>query len=70
MAGTRLPDHSHCKYCGEPIEFGKEYCGEICEESFRERERGDRRKEIAFYAAAAVSVIVILAAGFLLRSGW
>ena len=30
MANIRLPEHSHCQYCGDPIPFGEEYCDENC----------------------------------------
>ena len=62
----RLPEHSHCKYCGDPVSFGKEYCNEECERSFYRREADDKRKDNMFYIGAALSVIVIIAVALIL----
>jgi predicted nucleic acid-binding Zn ribbon protein len=62
----RLPEHSHCKYCGDPVPFGNEYCNEECERSFYKREAGDKRKDNMFYIGAAISVIVIIAVAWIL----
>ena len=67
MATVRLPEHSHCKYCGDPVPFGEEYCGEECREADRERDRKEKNKDIAFYAVSIATIAVIIAAGFLLR---
>lgn len=55
----RLPEHSHCKYCGDPIGFGKEYCDEGCESSYHRREAETKRKDNLFYIGAGLSVVVI-----------
>ncbi len=69
MAIVRLPEHSHCRYCGDPIPFGELHCGETCAEAERERDRKERRKDLAFYAASAVTVAAILGIGLILRGG-
>lgn len=57
----RLPEHSHCRYCGDPISFGEEYCNEQCKTSYYRREADDKRKDNMFYILAGLSVVVIVA---------
>ena len=67
MANIRLPEHSHCLYCGDPIPIGEEYCNDECRRAEAERVAKEKRKDMAFYAIAAVTVVVILVAGYFLR---
>ncbi len=61
MATVRLPDHSHCKYCGDPVPFGEEYCNDACKNAEAERERKDKMRDVLFYASAVIVIIAILA---------
>ena len=67
MANLRLPEHSHCIYCGDPIPFGEEYCNEECRRNEAERVAKEKRKDNMFYVFAAITVAVILAVGYLIR---
>ena len=62
-----LPNHSHCKYCGNPIAYGEEYCDDDCRELFKAEESVERKKDILFYGAIAVSLVAILAVGAIIR---
>ena len=62
-----LPNHSHCKYCGNPIAYGEEYCDDNCRELFKAEESVERKKDILFYGAIAVSLVAILAVGAIIR---
>ena len=62
-----LPNHSHCKYCGNPTPYGEEYCDEDCKALYKAEESVERRKDIIFYAAIAISLVAILAVGAVLR---
>lgn len=62
----RLPEHSHCKYCGDPIRFGEEYCNDQCRSALIAREAGEVRKERLFYVGAALSVVAIFVIAWLL----
>ena len=61
-----MPEHSHCKYCGDPVPFGQEYCDEECRRAETERVAAEKRKENLFWLTAVVAVIVVIAAGYLL----
>lgn len=61
----RLPEHSHCKYCGDPVKFGDEYCNEGCRSAYNIRESDSKRKDNLFYIGAGLSVIVIIALAWL-----
>lgn len=61
MATVRLPDHSHCKYCGDPVPFGEEYCNDACRNAETEREKKDKRRDLLFYASAIIVIIAIVA---------
>ena len=62
-----LPDHSHCRYCGDPIPYGEEFCDDDCRELLKAEEASERKKDIIFYGMIAVSLLAILAAGAILR---
>ncbi len=62
-----LPNHSHCRYCGNPVVYGEENCDDVCRELFKAEERMERKKDIIFYGLIAVSLIAILAAGMIIR---
>lgn len=61
MAGIRLPEHSHCKFCGDPVPFGQDYCDDECRRMEDEREASEKRKEYMFYGSAAAIVIALIA---------
>ena len=63
-----LPDHSHCRYCGNPIEYGEEFCDEDCVALYKAEESVERKKDIIFYGAIAVSLVAILVVGAILRT--
>ncbi|MBQ8644144.1 MAG: DUF2116 family Zn-ribbon domain-containing protein [Candidatus Methanomethylophilaceae archaeon] len=65
MAAIRLPDHSHCIYCGDPIPFGEEYCDDICRQNEVARVRKEKSDENRFFILAGLSVVVIVALGFI-----
>jgi predicted nucleic acid-binding Zn ribbon protein len=61
-----LPNHSHCKYCGDPIPFGNEYCDDDCRELYLAEKSVERKKDIIFYGLIAASLIVILVIGMVI----
>ena len=62
-----LPNHSHCRYCGNPIAYGEEYCDDDCKALHKAEENIERKGDIMFYGMIAVSLITILAAGVIIR---
>lgn len=56
----KLPDHSHCLHCGNPVPFGEEYCDEVCRGDFVKDAKKTRVKDFLFYATIAVALVVIL----------
>jgi len=61
MANIRLPDHSHCKFCGDPIPFGDEYCGDECRREDALRESQEKRKDYIFYGISIAVIAVLIA---------
>ena len=57
MASLRLPEHSHCKYCGDPIPFGEEYCNEECKQGHQAEVATEKRKDYIFIAVSACIII-------------
>ena len=66
MAGLRLPDHSHCIFCGDPIPLGEEYCNEDCRRKEMERVASEKRRDNMFFVAAILTVVVIVAVGLII----
>lgn len=62
-----LPNHSHCRYCGNPVEYGEEFCDDDCRELNRAEEAMEKKKDIIFYGLIAISLLAILAVGAVLR---
>ncbi|MBO4551645.1 MAG: DUF2116 family Zn-ribbon domain-containing protein [Candidatus Methanomethylophilaceae archaeon] len=58
-----LPNHSHCKFCGNPTPYGDDYCDDDCRELHRAEESVGKRKDLMFYGMIAVSLVAILAVG-------
>lgn len=61
-----MPDHSHCKFCGDPIPFGEEYCNDGCRRGEANRQAAEKRKEWMFYGSAIVVIVAIVIVGYLL----
>ena len=62
-----LPNHSHCKFCGDPVPFGSDYCDDDCRELHIAEKAVDRKKDVIFYGLIAGSLIAILIIGMVLR---
>lgn len=60
MASVRLPDHSHCLSCGDPVPFGEEYCSDACRAKAAEDSKKDRWKDVLFYGVVAVAILVLV----------
>lgn len=63
----QLPEHEHCKYCGDPVPVGEEYCDNNCKELFIESEKAEKRKDRRFYILIGASLVAILLIGIMLR---
>ena len=61
-----MPEHSHCKFCGDPIPFGEEYCDDECRKNEVAREAAETRKDMMFYVSSGVAIIVIVVAGLII----
>jgi len=64
---TRLPEHDHCKFCGDPVPFEQAYCSEDCYWKDQARIKKEKNKNIIFVAVTAASVAVILIVGHFLQ---
>lgn len=62
-----LPDHSHCGFCGNPVEYGSEFCDEHCRGLRKAANERERSKDLLFYVSIAVSLISVFAVGILIR---
>ncbi|AIZ55941.1 hypothetical protein Mpt1_c00330 [Candidatus Methanoplasma termitum] len=65
----RLPEHDHCKFCGDPVPFDRAFCSEDCYWKEQARIKKDKNSNIRFAVITAVSVAIIIVAGFFLRNG-
>jgi len=58
----RLPEHDHCKFCGDPVPFEQAYCSEDCYWKDQAKLKKEKNKNHLFIATIVVSIIVIFAA--------
>jgi predicted nucleic acid-binding Zn ribbon protein len=56
---VHLPEHSHCRECGDPVPDDKVYCSDECREEREAKERKNRQRNIIFYIVAIVAVVAI-----------
>lgn len=62
-----LPEHSHCKHCGETTYEGEDYCNEECRANYESEQKAEKMKDYKFYGVIAASLIVIAIVGVI---GW
>lgn len=55
----RLPEHSHCDYCGDAIPFGESFCNEECRESHDIEEIEEKKKEHRFFGTGIAILIAL-----------
>ncbi|MDR0887583.1 MAG: DUF2116 family Zn-ribbon domain-containing protein [Candidatus Methanoplasma sp.] len=63
---ANLPEHDHCRFCGDPVPFDMLYCKMECYHAYQAQLKQERNKNILFVVLSVVSVIVIGAVGVLL----
>jgi len=59
MANIRLPEHSHCAFCGDPIPFGEEYCNDECRQNEMKRKAQEKKKDYIFFGIAAATILFL-----------
>ncbi|MDR0309538.1 MAG: DUF2116 family Zn-ribbon domain-containing protein [Candidatus Methanoplasma sp.] len=62
----RLPEHDHCRFCGDPVPFEQAFCSEDCYWKEDARVKKERNNNIIFALLTVASVAAIAAAGTLL----
>jgi len=60
---TRLPEHDHCRFCGDPVPFDRAYCSEECYYNDQAKTRKKKRDDLLFVALTGASVAVIVIVG-------
>ena len=56
---ARLPPHSHCYNCKDPITEGDKFCDEECKEEYETRNKKKQRKTFLFYIIAVIVIVGI-----------
>jgi predicted nucleic acid-binding Zn ribbon protein len=55
----RLPPHSHCIQCDNPIQEGQDYCSDECRQARKvEREKSNRRQWI--FVIIVIAALIVL----------
>ncbi len=60
-----LPDHDHCRYCGDAVPFEQAYCCEECYYADQKRIRSEKTRDVVMAAVAIAGVAVVLLLGYL-----
>jgi len=58
-----LPEHDHCKFCGDAVPFDMAYCKEECYWNDQARMKKEKRDGTVFAVLTVVSVTVIILIG-------
>lgn len=61
---VKLPDHAHCEYCGDPIQFGETHCSEDCKVAAQQESAKEKRLEYITYLFAGILVVAVGIIGF------
>lgn len=59
MVAVKLPEHSHCAFCGDPVPFREEYCNEECRAGEESRKTAEKRRDLMFYVSAVVVIVAL-----------
>lgn len=60
MDMASLPEHDHCKNCGDPIPFDMAFCREDCYWEYQRKKRKEKEKWAVYAAVLAITVAVLL----------
>ncbi len=55
----RLPEHSHCAKCGDPIPYGEFFCSEECKEGYKKDRLKSNIKDLVFYGTIGLALIIL-----------
>jgi Uncharacterized protein containing a Zn-ribbon len=61
-----LPDHDHCKFCGDAVPFDRAYCKEECYWNDQARMKKEKNDNVRFAVLTVVSVVIIAVVGILM----
>jgi len=65
---AKLPEHSHCENCGDPIPFGEQFCSDACSHGYAKEEKDAKNKDIRFYAILVGVIVVVAIAAFAVKT--
>ena len=57
---AHLPEHDHCKNCGDPVPFDMRYCSLDCYNAHQAALREQRKRDILFWVSAAAGVAAVI----------
>jgi len=55
----KLPEHSHCLYCGDPTPYGTYFCCDECRKKHHDETRRNNIRDIAFYATVGLALCLL-----------
>jgi len=55
----RLPPHTHCIQCDNPVPEGEEYCSEECKATYQKRMKDGTRRSWIFFAVVVVIMVLM-----------
>ncbi len=61
-----LPEHDHCRYCGDAIPFEQAYCSEECYYADQRRIGREKRRDNAVFTVATAGTATLLLIGYFL----
>ena len=65
---AKLPEHSHCENCGDPVPFGEQFCSEDCSRKYVKEEQDAKNKDIRFYAVLAGVIVIVAIAAYAVKT--
>jgi len=65
MANIRLPEHSHCVYCGNPVPFGEQFCNDECRRLESEKVAQQKKRDYLFFGVCAAVIVAIFVIRYL-----
>lgn len=60
---STLPEHDHCKNCGDPVPFDMAYCCEDCYWEYQRNQKKHKNREMLFW----VSAVCVVVAGIVIK---
>ena len=56
----KLPEHSHCLHCGDPLPYGENFCDDSCKSDYEKEQKSESLRDLLFYGAIGIIILFLV----------